>query len=154
MSLKRGNSTIINFSNTFLDVSSFKFFFMKKRLLQIAYFLISFSLLGINESYADHTKYSHSSEENYLFKSEKLTVSHLYPNPAFDYVDVDVQINANFSEVKLLIFNILGQQIKEVNLETNLKTQRINLRDLNPGMYPYQLVVDGKSLVTKKLIVK
>lgn len=95
-----------------------------------------------------------NSEENYLIRSEKLTVSNLYPNPAFDYVDLDVQINANFSDVRLLIFNILGQQVKEVNLDVNLRTVRVNLRDLNPGMYPYQLVVDGKSLATKKLIVR
>ena len=93
-------------------------------------------------------------EENYLYKSDRLTVSHLYPNPAFDYVDVDVQQSGTFSEVKIVIFNILGQEVKVHNLDNTLRTHRIDLRDLNPGMYPYQLVVDGKSLVTKKLIVK
>jgi hypothetical protein len=127
---------------------------MKKRLQILFIFIISIAFFKVSVASADHVKYSHASEENYLFKSDKLTVSHLYPNPAFDYVDIDVQINANFSEVKLVIFNILGQQVKEVNLDTNLRTQRINLRDFNPGMYPYQLVVDGKSLVTKKLIVR
>lgn len=95
-----------------------------------------------------------NSEENYLIRSDKLTVSNLYPNPAFDYVDIDVQINGNFSDVRLVMYNILGQPVKEVNLDVNQRTVRIQLRDLNPGLYPYQLVVDGKSMATKKLIVK
>lgn len=95
-----------------------------------------------------------NSEENYLIRSDKLTVSNLYPNPAFDYVDLDVQMNGNFSDVRLIIFNILGQQVKEIVIDGNQKTIRINLRELNPGMYPYQLLVDGRSLVTKKLIVR
>ncbi|MEY2792481.1 MAG: hypothetical protein RJA76_473 [Bacteroidota bacterium] len=115
--------------------------------------IMTFGHLG-NNLFAIHSNHFHLSEELYLFKSDKLMVSHLYPNPAFDYVDIDVQITANFSEVKLVIFNILGQQVKEVNLDTNNRTLRINLKDLNPGMYPYQLVVDGRSLVTKKLIVR
>ncbi len=127
--------------------------FSKHTIMILFLFVISFGC-PTNSLFAEHYKLIHFSSEEYLFKSDKLTVSHLYPNPAFDYVDVDVQVNANFTEVKLVIFNILGQQVKEVNLDTNNRTQRINLKDLNPGMYPYQLVVDGRSLVTKKLIVR
>lgn len=127
---------------------------MKNRILHITFLLIS--LLTTQSVSADFVskKVNTYSEENYLFKSDRLTVSHLYPNPAFDYVDVDVQLNGTFSEVKIVIFNILGQEVKVHSLDNSLRTHRIDLRDLNPGMYPYQLVVDGKSLVTKKLIVR
>jgi len=128
---------------------------MKKRLLPISFIVLMCCFSTSGSAFFSDSKGIHpTTEDSYLFKSAQLTVSHLYPNPAFDYVDIDVQVNANFSEIKLVIFNILGQEVKVVNLDSNLRTQRINLRELNPGMYPYQLVVDGKSLVTKKLIVK
>ncbi|MEY4384320.1 MAG: hypothetical protein RI995_1862 [Bacteroidota bacterium] len=127
---------------------------MKKRLLPISFIVLMCCFSTSGSAFVSDSKGIHPTEDSYLFKSAQLTVSHLYPNPAFDYVDIDVQVNANFSEIKLVIFNILGQEVKVVNLDSNLRTQRINLRELNPGMYPYQLVVDGKSLVTKKLIVK
>jgi len=128
---------------------------MKKRILHIT-FLLLVVLASITPVPAKSLNKNlvATNEENYLFKSDRLAVSHLYPNPAFDYVDVDVQMSGTFSEVKIVIFNILGQEVKVHNLDNSLRTQRIDLRDLNPGMYPYQLVVDGKSLVTKKLIVR
>ncbi len=128
---------------------------MKKRILHIT-FLLLVVLASITPVPAKsfNKNLVATNEENYLFKSDRLAVSHLYPNPAFDYVDVDVQMSGTFSEVKIVIFNILGQEVKVHNLDNSLRTQRIDLRDLNPGMYPYQLVLDGKSLVTKKLIVR
>ena len=92
-------------------------------------------------------------EETYLFRNDRLTVSQLYPNPASDYVQIDVKSTGNLQDLKLVIFNIIGQEVKTVSLDPNEKSQRINLKDLNPGMYPYQLVLDGRSLVTKKLII-
>lgn len=142
---------------------------MKKRNLHSAYFfglLLAFTSGSLLAHPSDKSNaFIHSAkvvsdnhhlniEENYLIRSDKLTVSNLYPNPAFDYVDIDVQINGNFSDVRLIMYNILGQPVKEINLDINQRTVRIQLRDLNPGLYPYQLVVDGKSMATKKLIVK
>lgn len=95
-----------------------------------------------------------SESENYLLVSDKLVVGNLYPNPANEYVDVDYQISGSVNEVKISFFNILGQVVKELILEKDQKNVRINLRDLNSGLYIYQLEVDGRSLVSKKLILR
>lgn len=95
-----------------------------------------------------------SESENYLLVSDKLVVGNLYPNPANEYVDVDYQILGPVNEVKISFFNILGQVVKELILEKDQKNVRINLRDLNSGLYIYQLEVDGRSLVSKKLILR
>ncbi|MFL0162538.1 T9SS type A sorting domain-containing protein [Aquirufa salirivi] len=92
--------------------------------------------------------------DNYLFQSDRLVVSNLYPNPASDYADIDFQMLTSNQEVKIVMYNILGQEIKELILDKDQRNARISLRDFNSGMYMYQLMIDGRSIVTKKLIVR
>ena len=92
--------------------------------------------------------------DNYLFQSDRLVVSNLYPNPASDYADIDFQMSTSNQEVKIVVYNILGQEIKELILDKDQRNARISLRDINSGMYMYQLMIDGRSIVTKKLIVR
>ena len=92
--------------------------------------------------------------ENYLYSGDRIQVSHLYPNPAIEFVDIDFHITAPVREVKIVFYNILGQEVKDVVLEKDQRNVRIYLRDFNSGMYVYQLEIDGRSVVTKKLIVR
>jgi hypothetical protein len=110
------------------------------------------SLLLGNSAWAQNP--SRNSSENYLFSNDRVWVSHVYPNPALDFVDIDFQISASVREAKLTFYNVLGQEVKEVVLEKDQKTTYISLRELNSGMYMYQLSIDGRSVATKKLFVK
>jgi hypothetical protein len=92
--------------------------------------------------------------DRHLFKNERIEVSNLYPNPALDYVDVDYQIYAPSLEIKIVFFNILGQEVKEWLLDPDQKNMRLSLKDLSSGMFIYQLVIEGRSQVSKKLIVR
>lgn len=92
--------------------------------------------------------------ENYLYVNDRVWVSHVYPNPALDFVDIDFQIASSVREVKLTFYNVLGQEVKEVVLEKDQKSSHVLLRELNSGMYMYQLSIDGRSVATKKLIVR
>jgi phenylpyruvate tautomerase PptA (4-oxalocrotonate tautomerase family) len=49
---------------------------------------------------------------------------------------------------------VLGQEVKEAVLEKDQKSIHISLREFNSGMYMYQLSIDGRSVATKKLIVR
>jgi len=95
-----------------------------------------------------------NSSENYLYSNDRVWVSHVYPNPSFDFVDIDFQIYPSVREAKLTFYNVLGQEVKEVVLEKDQKNTHISLRELNSGMYMYQLSIDGRSVATKKLIVR
>ena len=115
-------------------------------------FLFFASLLVGNSAMAQiQTK---NSSENYLFSNDRVWVSHVYPNPAQDFVDIDFQISSSVREVKLTFYNVLGQEVKDLVLEKDQKTTHISLRELNSGMYMYQLSIDGRSVATKKLIVR
>ncbi|MEY4954524.1 MAG: hypothetical protein RI981_609 [Bacteroidota bacterium] len=94
-----------------------------------------------------------SNNPNYLFFNDRIQVSHAYPNPASDFLDIDYQVVGN-QDLRLGFYNVLGEQVKEVSLDRDQKTLRISLRDFASGMYLYQLSIDGRSVATKKIIVR
>jgi len=91
--------------------------------------------------------------DKYLFYNDRIQVSHVYPNPASDFVDVDYQLTSN-QDFRLSFYNVIGEQVKEFSLDRDQRTMRISLRDFSSGMYLYQLSFDGRSVATKKLIVR
>jgi hypothetical protein len=90
----------------------------------------------------------------YLFQGDRIYVSHLYPNPAVDFAQVDYQFSGNNQDVKITIYNVLGLVVKEIDLDKDDRSVKISLRELNSGLYMYQLLVDGKPVATKKLMVR
>jgi len=114
---------------------------MKKVFRHITLFLILAALFGFRN-------------DTLLFQGDRIFVSHLYPNPAADYALVDYQFSANNQEVKIAIYNVLGLLVKEVELDREDRSAKISLKELNSGLYMYQLLVDGKPVATKKLMVR
>jgi hypothetical protein len=92
--------------------------------------------------------------EDRLFSSDKLTVSNIYPNPADDHADIDYVISSQVGEAKITFYNVLGGEMKEEVLEKEQRKVRISTKEWNNGTYIYQLSSDGKSLATKKLLVR
>ena len=92
--------------------------------------------------------------EDRLFSNDKLTVSNIYPNPADDHADIDYVISSQVGEAKITFYNVLGSEMKEEVLEKDQRKVRISTKEWNNGIYLYQLSSDGKSLVTKKLLVR
>ena len=94
------------------------------------------------------------SSEDRLFSSDKLTVSNIYPNPADDFASIDYVISSQVGEAKITFYNVLGNEMKEEILDKDQRKVRISTREWNNGIYLYQLSSEGKSLVTKKLLVR
>lgn len=118
------------------------------------FWMLGLTLLGLLTAAKPAQSQVSRSAENYLFVNDRVQVSHVYPNPAVDYAEIDFQINAGVQDVKVTFYNILGQEIKEISLERDQRSVRIPMRDFNSGMYMYQLSIDGRSVATKKLIVR
>ena len=94
------------------------------------------------------------SSEDRLFSNDKLTVSNIYPNPADDHADIDYLISPQIGEVKITFYSVLGSEMKEEILDKDQRKVRVYTREWNSGIYLYQLSSEGKSLVTKKLLVR
>lgn len=89
-----------------------------------------------------------------LYSSEKLTVSNIYPNPANDYATVDYIISGNVDQASMSFYNLLGHEVAAFDLDKNDRKLKVQTTSWDSGIYLYQLVVDGKKVVTKKLLVR
>jgi hypothetical protein len=69
----------------------------------------------------------------------------IYPNPAADFLNVDV--NGLQSKLEVSIINSSGQLIKSFRF-TNVEKTQIDIRDLNTGVY--QLKISGENTLINK----
>ncbi|HRH64820.1 MAG TPA: T9SS type A sorting domain-containing protein [Bacteroidia bacterium] len=79
-------------------------------------------------------------------------ISNIYPNPADAYARVSYSIN-NGKDSRLVISNLLGSLVKEIQLTEKQGVSLIPTSDLKTGIYICSIVIDGKSYGSKKLIV-
>jgi hypothetical protein len=80
-----------------------------------------------------------------------------YPNPFCNTTTISFNLNANDAEnVELMIYNIKGQLVKQLaicNYELGINRVNWNAQSQASGIYFYKLVVDGKPVEMKKMIL-
>lgn len=84
----------------------------------------------------------------------KIKVSDIYPNPAVNYVDLNYDLPREVETATVKIVNILGSVVKEQQIDTGNGKLRMDISDMNDGIYFYSIFVNGEAYKTKKLIVK
>ncbi len=92
--------------------------------------------------------------EDLLFVSDKLRVLNAYPNPANDYTEIDYQISGVVGNAKISLFNVIGNNVAEYELDKNDRQLRIPTREMPTGVYFYRLLLEGKTVATKKLLIR
>jgi hypothetical protein len=75
------------------------------------------------------------------------------PNPFTEKTVIKYVIPENVQKVSILIFNMQGTLIKSYDNLSNNGELTINGGELEAGMYMYSLIVDGKEIDTKKMIL-
>ncbi len=83
-----------------------------------------------------------------------IQVSDAYPNPAKNFVDIDYQMPNEVETASIRIMNILGSVVKEQQISNLAGRLRINVSDINSGVYFYSVVINDEIIRTEKLIVK
>ena len=87
-------------------------------------------------------------------KSNALSLE-AYPNPAAQSATINYSLPSNYRQVTLVLRNMIGKELKTIQLSSSSKgKQTINTYDLPNGVYFYSIIGDGKTIATKKLIVK
>lgn len=90
------------------------------------------------------------------FKSNTVILPKLHqnaPNPFTEKTVIKYVIPENVQKVSILIFNMQGTLIKSYDNLSNNGELTINGGELEAGMYMYSLIVDGKEIDTKKMIL-
>lgn len=76
-----------------------------------------------------------------------------YPNPASSQVHFDFSRNGN-SNVNVMVYNLLGQEVKSQIASGNQGRISIAVDDLQPGIYFCSFRIDNEVVRTEKFIVK
>lgn len=76
------------------------------------------------------------------------------PNPFDNYTEIRYSLPQSYTNAKLLVFDMNGKQLRSIPLQGagEGKTQ-LSSAELAAGMYLYSLVVDGKEIDTKRMIL-
>ncbi len=83
-----------------------------------------------------------------------IKVSDIYPNPAVNYVDLDYNLPIEVETASVKLVNLLGSVVKEQQMDKANGKLRMDITNLNDGIYFYSIFVNGEAYKTKKLIVK
>ena len=81
------------------------------------------------------------------------SIGNAFPNPSNMSVSVKYDINEFSNSGTIIFYDMLGKAVKEVALTDKKGTVKINVDDLNSGVYFYSFLVDGKAISTKKLVI-
>ena len=91
---------------------------------------------------------------DFMYNDANISVSSVYPNPANDVAKISYQIKNRRSKAILTVHNIVGGQLTSTTLDPFEKELSISTRTWDNGIYFYQLIVDGKKVATKKMLVR
>jgi hypothetical protein len=87
-------------------------------------------------------------------KPIKISLLEVYPNPVNDDFSVGFVLPADQRNSMLNIYNNLGQLIEQVDLSKDNGIHYINARNWQSGLYILDLIVSGKMVESKSLVVK
>lgn len=95
-------------------------------------------------------------EENFINIPNETTLYKNYPNPFNPSTEISFYL-AGRSKVKLSIFNVNGQVVKELindNLDKGVHLMKFDAGNLNSGVYYYVLETENSKLSEKMLLIK
>lgn len=76
-----------------------------------------------------------------------------YPNPATTRVTIEHDLNTSDGKTELVIRNITGTQLYSTPINGSSRTN-VSLENFSAGIYFYSIENQGKTIATKKLIIK
>lgn len=88
-----------------------------------------------------------------LYSSESFEISNPYPNPASSHTSFNYSFPEN-SSASFTLSDITGNIIKEIPIYNTQGILEVSSSDISEGMYFYSFYLNGKMLMTKKLIIQ
>jgi hypothetical protein len=84
---------------------------------------------------------------------KKVQLSEAYPNPAANFTTFNYDLPEGLNNVTLIIRNILGSKVKEIDLTDRQGKLVVNTSGMKEGIYLYSLAAGQQTLLTRKLII-
>jgi len=87
-----------------------------------------------------------------LNEADYLTNVSIYPNPSNGLITLKKPSGIVLKQA--LVYNVLGNQVKSVNLETMTDSKTIDLSLLSSGLYVLNIQTANGNAITKKIVIK
>ena len=81
-------------------------------------------------------------------KKDKIKIVRMYPNPGNGFINLELIVPKNVTEVNLKVVTPNGSIVLQENISVNQKT--LDLRKMNQGLYIINISKDGYNTVSKK----
>lgn len=75
------------------------------------------------------------------------------PNPFSARTEIKFGLPNDIASASIMIFNMQGTLVKQIPIQRQQQSVIINGSELTAGMYLYSLIVDGKEIDTKRMIL-
>ena len=87
--------------------------------------------------------------------SSEIQIAQNRPNPFREYTEIDYFLPVGTNSAKLNVYDQKGALVKVVDLSASAGngTVRLKANDIASGIYSYNLIVDGKNIETKQMII-
>jgi len=98
--------------------------------------------------------YKATSESDVKLGEVAVYLSPVYPNPANNEVNLDFTFDQKNSAVKFVLYNLFGENVKDIEISELTGSLKLNTSDLTEGIYFYSLVINNEPTLTQKLVIQ
>ena len=91
-------------------------------------------------------------EELFPYVRDRGEELYLYPNPAMDYIIVELN-KTNLNGVNLSLYDNGGKLVKQTTIPARTQDYVIALKGMKPGIYIIKAAMDGKDIGGKKFSI-
>lgn len=91
--------------------------------------------------------------DDFLVNNQDNSSFKVFPNPAYYESTIEYKLPAGTEQAEFRIYDINGAEVSRYTVDNNFSNLLISNNDIKPGTYFYSMVVNGKEVETKKVIL-
>jgi len=137
---------------TFYDFRGFYWPYNEEGTSTITY--VYFDVLDPDHKVSLTIEYTAEDTQGFEEEDALADFSHAFPNPANSMVNFEYELSPDVQEARIVISNLLGTTIREIPVSKENGSITIDVSDLTEGLYLYSVIINDRSKLTRKLVVK
>lgn len=115
---------------------------------------LQIGIQNLNEKVLKNGSQDTNTQNNVIQSSDHPTLSQNKPNPFNQTTEIKYYLPYNAKSANIFIYDLNGSQLKGIPIENNGEGSIvINGSELRAGIYYYVLIVDGREIDSKKMIL-
>ena len=89
-----------------------------------------------------------------LTSSQQKPTFNVYPNPAYDVINMNMEGVLNYNNVILSLYNNEGKEVAKYSVAPGTSSHILNRENLKIGLYYYEINIPGRETLTGRLLLQ